>query len=84
LWWNLDYEDWASVLPEVGSPVGEKPNEPVQSLGEFDDAASRCMWEIQFQVPDVRPGAWQVIALQHGQDRNEAAMFTPTTFEVTP
>jgi hypothetical protein len=85
LWWNLDYEQWPSVLPEVeGPPVGERFDQPVRALGEFDDAASRCTWEIQFKVPDVQPGDWQVTALQHGRDRNEAAMFTPVIFRVTP
>lgn len=85
LWWNLDYVHWPSVLPEVkGSPVGEKPSEPVIALGEFDNGANKCVWEIKFEVPKVDPGSWQVVALQHGRDRNEASMFAPATFDVTP
>jgi Tol biopolymer transport system component len=63
-WWNASPNDWEHLSPiatVAPSPVGTGP---VLRLGEGGTGA--CSFAIQFNVPDVPPGAYPVVVLQEG------------------
>ncbi len=64
VWWNLAPEESYSVLPNEKGPIPER-NGPATLLGTVD-ATQSCTFATTFEVPDVSPGSYRVVALLYG------------------
>jgi hypothetical protein len=81
-WWNLDPSDpdgWPSALPGGEDPIPAELG-PVLRLGRVN-ASGTCTYELQFPVPDTRPGSYPIVVLQGSEEG--ASAFLPVMFEVT-
>jgi len=80
VWWNVDPEQWISLVVGAPSPAGEGPTTLVANF----DVSSACSYAHPFLVPDVPPGTYTLVALETDTaDPRNAAPFGPMTFEVT-
>lgn len=77
-WFNLPAE-WEEVYSSLPPPTSNN-GLPVIRLGEAD-VAGQCSYRVTFDVPDVPPGVYDIVPIQHGQGSSSA--FLPLEFRVT-
>jgi hypothetical protein len=72
-WWNASPEDWALLSSSTVEPSPATVG-PLLRLGEGGLGA--CSFSIGFTVPDVPPGQYPIVVLDHGNDSStmEAAL----------
>jgi hypothetical protein len=72
-WWNASPEDWALLSSSTVEPSPATVG-PLLRLGE--GGLSACSFSIGFTVPDVPPGQYPIVVLDHGNDSStmEAAL----------
>ena len=83
-WWNLKWERWSSALSKTEQPAAAGTG-PVQLLGEAS-VEGMCDYEISFSVPEVDPGAYELVVIYQGRDVEgfpSYAAFEPVRFQVT-
>lgn len=79
IWWNVASNEWDILLPGGDEPSPGGPG-PVQVVAE-EDVSDMCSFQLEFTVPDVPSGTYNVLVLEVGGDG--AAVYSETPFEVT-
>ena len=78
-WFNLPFDDWVHVYFGQAPPSSNK-GAPVIHLGEAN-VTGQCSYRVTFRVPDVSPGTYDIVPIEHG--RGGAAAFPAIEFRVT-
>jgi hypothetical protein len=78
-WFNLAFADWVHVYFGQ-TPPSSNEGAPVIHLGEAN-VAGRCSYRVTFRVPDLPPGIYDIVPIEHG--RGGAAAFPAIEFRVT-
>jgi hypothetical protein len=79
-WFNLPFNRWTSAYTTAGPPHSAN-GVPVVHLGEAT-VAGHCSYRVMFTVPNVPPGIYGIVAIEH-IDGNAAALGRPIEFRVT-
>jgi hypothetical protein len=78
-WFNLPFGDWVHVyFGQV--PRSSNKGAPVIDLGEAN-VEGKCSYRVAFTVPNVPPGRYQIVPIQHG--RGSSAAFRSIDLRVT-
>jgi hypothetical protein len=79
-WFNLPFREWEHAY--FGDTVPRSNNGvPVTHLGEAD-VQGRCTYRVTFAMPNVPPGTYPLVAIEHGGGA-AAAMGKPIGLHVT-
>ena len=79
-WFNLPFREWEHAY--LGNNVPRSNNGiPVTHLGEAD-VRGRCRYRVTFSMPNVPPGTYPLVAIEHGGG-SAAAMGKPIDLHVT-
>ena len=65
-WWNLDMSEWWSALTHPDEPTAARQG-PTVYLGQ-DDVREECDYRVEFTVPDVPAGTYDIVVLNGGPD----------------
>ena len=84
VYWNLNFDEWWSVLGNSPSPVASVAGSPVHLLGT-QDVSKLCTYQVQVRIPSVAPGTYPIEVLYRGPDQGgpSFASFAPADFQVT-
>jgi hypothetical protein len=84
VYWNLSFDKWWSVLGNSPSTLASVTGTPVKLLGK-QAIAALCTYQVQIEIPTVRPGAYPIEVLYQGPGSGgpSFASFAPTKFQVT-
>jgi hypothetical protein len=63
-WFNMPFDRWETVYTSDRPPASAN-GAPVVHLGEAS-VADQCSYRVSFRVPDVPPGTYGVVAIEHG------------------
>jgi hypothetical protein len=77
IWWDLDPDQWWTAL--TGEPISASGGTALQ-LASFETTGS-CSFSGQWQVPDVPPGEFGVMAIATDQ-AGECESYAPATVSV--
>jgi hypothetical protein len=78
-WFNLPPGAWAYVYSSQAPPSSNQGT-PVIHLGEAH-VKGQCSYRVTFKVPDVPPGIYDIVPIEHG--RGSSSAFQPLEFRVT-
>lgn len=82
LWWNLEPSRYATAVSFGGSsPEPEAARDGAVLLVGATRLSGECTFEIAFEIPDVAPGDYPLVAIGYGG--GGAASFPPMLFRVT-
>jgi hypothetical protein len=79
-WFNLPFESWTAAYSPEALPASNE-GVPVVHLGEAH-VAGECSYRVTFRVPDVRPGTYGIVSIEHSGG-GSAALGKPIEFRVT-
>lgn len=79
-WFNLPFDDWVYAYSPQGSRPGSNNGVPVIHIGEVD-VAGQCSYRVTFRVPNVPPGTYEIVPIEHGG--GGAAAFRAIEIRVT-
>jgi len=63
-WWNVEPEEWTSVVSGSSSPSPAIGGQPITEIGAAQ--MNTCTFAISFDVPDAAPGDYPVLVVQEG------------------
>ncbi len=79
-WFNLPFDSWEAAYTPHGPPPSHN-SVPVFHLGEAQ-VAGQCSYRVTFRVPNVPPGTYDIVAIEHSRG-GSAALGKPIEFHVT-
>jgi hypothetical protein len=89
VYWNLNFDNWWSVLGNSPSPSPSVTGSPVKLLGT-QDVSKTCTYQVQIKIPSVPQGTYPIEVLYQAPgheppsgDGTTFASFAPTDFQVT-
>lgn len=77
-WFNLPFGAWTEVYSSLRPPRVNR-GVPVIHLGEAK-VKGQCSYRVTFNVPDVPPGVYDIVPIEHGEGSSSA--FLPLEFRV--
>lgn len=78
-WFNLPPDGWEEIYSSLEPPASNE-GVPVIHLGEAV-VEGQCSYRVTFRVPDVPPGIYEIVPIEHGH--GGSAAFAATEFRVS-